>query len=393
VSRYSDLVVGACPDGVQFRPLGDLLAYEQPGRYLVASKDYDPTYSTPVLTAGQSFVLGHTNEADGVYPASPQSPVVIFDDFTTSVQWVDFPFKAKSSAMKMLTSRDADPMSLRFAFYAMQTIGYRPQEHARQWINTYSQFRIPVPPVEVRHEIVRSLEAFQSLIASLTSELAVRRIQYAHYRDTLLSFRGTDDVAWKPMGEIGKIFRGRRFTKADYVEDDGVGCIHYGEIYTHYGTTATGTLSRIRGDLAPKMRFATTGDIVLTDVGETVEDVGKAVAWMGAEDVAIHDHCYVFRSDLNPVFISHYMQTARFRADKNRYIARAKVNTLLPSGLPRILLPMPAAKEQDRIVAILDAFDALINDTRGGIPAEIDARRRQFEHYRDRLLCFDEAVA
>jgi type I restriction enzyme S subunit len=132
--------------------------------------------------------------------------------------------------------------------------------------------------------------------------------------------------------------------------------------------------------------------VVLTDVGETVEDVGKAVAWLGREDVAIHDHCYVFRSDMNPVFVSHYMQTTKFRADKDRHIARTKVNTLLPDGLRRIPLPVPSPAEQDRIVATLDNFDALVNDLSIGLPAELAARRRQYAHYRDRLLTFEEAA-
>jgi type I restriction enzyme S subunit len=393
VSRLGDLVREACPSGVPLRPLGDLLDHEQPGKYLVASKNYNPAYATPVLTAGQSFLLGHTNETEGVYPASPGSPVVIFDDFTTASKWVDFPFKAKSSAMKMLTTRDGDPVTLRFVFHAMQTLPYEPQEHARQWIATYSQFRVPWPPEAVRREIVRALDTFESLGVSLEAELAQRRIQLAHYREQLMRFRDVSDVEWRPMGKIGDIFRGKRFTKADYVVDGGIGCVHYGEIYTEYGTTASATISRIRASLAPKMRFATKGDVVLTDVGETVEDVGKAVAWMGAEDVAIHDHCYVFRSHLNPVFVSYYMQTAKFRTAKDRHIARTKVNTLLPGGLPKILMPVPSAEDQERIVTILDALNALISDTKGGLPTEIAARRRQFEHYRDRLLAFDEAIA
>lgn len=124
------------------------------------------------------------------------------------------------------------------------------------------------------------------------------------------------------------------------------------------------------------MRFATKGDVVLTDVGETVEDVGKAVAWLGAEDVAIHDHCYVFRSEVDPVFVSHYMQTTRFRADKDRHIARTKVKTLLPDGLGKILVPVPSPTEQKRIAGILDSFDALVNDLSVGLPAELAARQQ-----------------
>ena len=88
------------------RKLGEIFKYEQPGPYIVSSTDYDDSYDTPVLTAGQSFILGYTNETDGIKKASPASPVVIFDDFTTSSHYVDFPFKVKSSAMKLLILRN-----------------------------------------------------------------------------------------------------------------------------------------------------------------------------------------------------------------------------------------------------------------------------------------------
>lgn len=90
---------------VKWMPLGEVTTYEQPTNYLVKSTNYNDSFTTPVLTAGKTFILGYTNEEDGIYKASV-SPVIIFDDFTTANKWVDFDFKAKSSAMKMITSKD-----------------------------------------------------------------------------------------------------------------------------------------------------------------------------------------------------------------------------------------------------------------------------------------------
>ncbi|MRR56049.1 MAG: restriction endonuclease subunit S [Deltaproteobacteria bacterium] len=388
--RIDELIVQLCPKGVEFKELSELLDYEQPGKYLVESIAYDDNHATPVLTAGQTFILGYTDETDGIYPASPKEPVIIFDDFTTAFKWVDFPFKAKSSAMKMLTPKPDTLESLRYAYYAMQTITYTPQDHARQWIGTYSKFRIPVPPLEVQREIVKVLDTFTKLEAELEAELEARRRQYKYYRDALLASKD-QKIRWTTMSEVGEFFRGRRFTKDDYVPD-GIGCIHYGDIYTQYGTATTATVSQVRSDMSSSLRFAKPGDLVIAGVGETVEDVGKAVAWLGDGEVAIHDDCFVFRHSLNPKFVSYYFQTAAFHAEKNKFVARAKVKRLSAENLGKLAIPVPPLDEQERIVAILDKFDTLVNDLSNGLPAEIKARRQQYEHYRDRLLSFREAA-
>lgn len=191
------------------------------------------------------------------------------------------------------------------------------------------------------------------------------------------------------LNEIGTFIRGYRFTKADYVER-GVDAIHYGEIYTQYGVWADKAVSEVRADMANTLRYAQPGDVVITDVGETVEDVGKAVAWMGNDQVAIHDHCYAFRHDMNPKFVSYYMQTTSFIAEKAKYVARTKVKTLLIDGFSRIRIPVPPLEEQERIVAILDKFDTLTSSLGNGLPHEIELRRKQYEYYRDLLLSFME---
>ena len=196
------------------------------------------------------------------------------------------------------------------------------------------------------------------------------------------------------MGEVGEFIRGKRFTKADYV-DDGIRVIHYGEIYTQYGVSTTHALSQVRAEMVASLRYAEPGDVIFTDVGETVEEVGKAVAWLGSEKVAIHDHCYAFRHPMNPKFISYYMQTATFIAAKAKYIARTKINTLLIKGFSKVLIPIPypndpekSLAEQNRIVAILDKFDTLTSSITEGLPREIELRQKQYEYYRDSLLSF-----
>jgi type I restriction enzyme S subunit len=259
-------------------------------------------------------------------------------------------------------------------------------------VRTLAQVKIPVPPVEVQHEIVRILDNFTELEVELETELGARRRQYAFYLDRLMTFAGDADVHWIPMGEIGEFIRGRRFVKDDIV-DEGVPAIHYGEIYTRYGVATSSVAIHLRPELKSGLRYAKPGDVVIVDVGETVEDVGKAVAWLGNEDVAIHDHSFAFRHSQNPSYISYFLQTSTFQREKAKYVARTKVKTLSMPGIAHIKIPVPPLDEQERIVGILDKFDALVNDHRIGLPAEIDARSKQYQYYRDRLLTFKELAA
>ena len=126
------------------KKLGSLLNYEQPTKYIVNSTDYDDGFETPVLTAGQSFILGYTNEIEGIKEATPENPIIIFDDFTTSSHYVSFPFKIKSSAMKLLSVSNAD-LNPVFIFNALKNIKYTPTSHERHWISTFSKFDVMLP--------------------------------------------------------------------------------------------------------------------------------------------------------------------------------------------------------------------------------------------------------
>ncbi|WRB32487.1 restriction endonuclease subunit S [Helicobacter pylori] len=191
--RLKTLLQTLAPKGVEFRKLGEVLEYDQPNKYCVTSKEFDKSYPTPVLTAGKTFILGYTNEKDNIYQANKNAPVIIFDDFTTATQWVDFPFKVKSSAMKILFSKNPT-INIRFIFFYMQTIPYNiGGEHARHWISRYSQLEVPIPPLEIQQEIVKILDQFSllttDLLAGIPAEIKARKKQYEYYREKLLTFK------------------------------------------------------------------------------------------------------------------------------------------------------------------------------------------------------------
>lgn len=182
--------------GFEWKTLGEVANYEQPTKYLVKSKDYDDDFKTPVLTAGKTFVLGYTNETNGIYQAS-KNPVIIFDDFTTANKWVDFDFKAKSSAMKMISSADENQFLLKYIYYWLNTLpsGLVDGDHKRQWISNFANKKIPIPPLSVQSQIVAILDTFdtltQSISEGLPKEIQLRQKQYEYYRERLLNFKAT----------------------------------------------------------------------------------------------------------------------------------------------------------------------------------------------------------
>lgn len=248
---------------------------------------------------------------------------------------------------------------------------------------------IPLPPLEVQTEIVRILDKFTSLEAELEAELDCRKRQYEYYRDKLLSFDnvGGQEVEWKKMSEVGTFIRGKRFVRTDIVEE-GVPCIHYGDIYTYYGLTATKAKTYLKPEKAEKMKFASKNDVVIVGAGENNMDIGVGVAWLSDEKVAIHDACYIFKSKMNARFVSHYLRGSNYHLQIKKYVCEGKICSISSKSIGRSLIPVPSLQEQERIATILDRFESLTTSLQSGLPAEIAARRQQYEHYRDKLLTF-----
>ena len=153
------------------RKLGELFDYEQPQPYIVRGTEYDDSFPTPVLTAGQSFVLGYTNEKQGIKMASPEHPVIIFDDFTTSSHFVDFPFKVKSSAIKLLTLRDKNE-DIHFAYQVLQNIAYTPVSHERHWISKFATFATLMP------ECKSEMQAIGHFMSNLDGLITLHQRKY-----------------------------------------------------------------------------------------------------------------------------------------------------------------------------------------------------------------------
>jgi type I restriction enzyme S subunit len=406
VSRIADLISELVPNGVKFELLGDIAQ--------IASARSDATTLNAGTYVGVDNLLPNfAGRKDSGYGANSSGAIkfqpgdILIGNIRPYLKKVWLADRHGGASPDVLTvsllpswREQIVPRFLYFAIASEPFIDYS-MKHAKgakmprgDKVATL-KYRIPVPPLEVQREIVRILDDFAQLEAELEAELGAeldaRRRQYAFYRDRLLTFPKAAGIRRIPMHDLGSFIRGRRFVKDDMVAE-GIPSIHYGEIYTYYGTSAAKTVSHVRNDLAGQLRYARPGDVVIASVGETVEDVAKAVAWLGDTDVAIHDDSFAFRSDADPTYIAYVMQTAEFHAQKERYVARAKVKRVGSANLGKIVVPVPTFDEQRRIVNILDKFDALMNDLAVSLPAERAARRKQYEYYRNKLLTFGEAA-
>lgn len=377
MSRLEELIKKLCPDGVEFRRLNEVLTYEQPTKYIVKNTEYDDSFKIPVLTAGQSFILGYTNESDGVYYATKENPVIIFDDFTTSSRWVDFNFKIKSSAMKLLKSSNDSKYNLKYCYYCMQNIKYEITEHSRQWISKYGNLKIPVPPIEVQREIVRILDTFseqtEKLIAELKAELETRKKQYEYFRNKL--FAEAKGIRIRTLDKISKNCDSQRKPIAGKNRKKGQ--------IPYYG--ASGIVDYVDD-------YIFDGDyLLISEDGANLLTRNTPIAFSISGKTWVNNHAHVlkFETYATRKYVEMYLNSI----DLSYYITGGAQPKLNQQNLNKIEIPLPPLEEQQRIVDILDRYDAIYNEITQKISAEIELRRKQYEYYRDKLLTFKELDA
>lgn len=191
---------------------------------------------------------------------------------------------------------------------------------------------------------------------------AARSTQYEYYRQSLLSFESPEReslVRWVKLGDIGHLIRGNGLQKKDFVES-GVGCVHYGQIYTYYGTFADKTKSFVSLELSKKLKKAQQGDILIAGVSENIEDVCKPLGWLG-DEICISGDMFAFRHNQNPKYITYLLKTLDFQKHKEMYAQGAQVIRVKADRILEFKFGLPPIEEQERIVSVLDKFDALVN--------------------------------
>ncbi|STR28364.1 type I R-M system specificity subunit [Helicobacter pylori] len=236
------------PSNWQRVRLGDILSYEQPTKYLVATTQYLQKGFTPILTAGKTFILGYTNDKHGIYT---NIPVIIFDDFTTDSKMVNFPFKVKSSAIKILSLRDNNQADLKYIYEKLTLLKHQVTDHKRYWIDEFSDFEILLPPLNeqiaianVLSDVDRYLYSLDALILKKEGVKKALSFELLSQRKRLKGF----NQAWQRVriGDIAEIKRGVRITKNELdvfgkypVVSGGVGFLGYTNNFNRYENTIT----------------------------------------------------------------------------------------------------------------------------------------------------------
>ena len=359
---------------VEWKKLNDLLNFEQPTPYLVKSTEYSDSFDTPVLTAGQSLLLGYTDEKDGIYKADTNNPTIIFDDFTTSFHWVDYDFKVKSSAMKML--RPKNGVCFRYVFYAMKCIGFIPSGHQRHWISKYSQFEIPYPSISEQERIVGILDTFTASIDNLKAQIEQRRKQYEHYRDSLLDLEGKEGVEMKKLGEVVIFRNGKGHEKI--IDSEGKYIVVNSKFISSNGYVK----KKCKQQLSP---------LYVDDILMVMSDVpnGKALAkcyLVEKNDIyTLNQRIGAFHLCDNNVSTKYLFYVINRNEQLLQYDNKIDQTNLRKEDILNIHIPLPSLQEQERIVGILDTFEAGI----ANLEAQLEQRQKQYEYYREKLLTFE----
>ena len=408
MSRIDYLIAKHCPDGVEFDELGNVAAYSSTR---IDASDLDETTFVGVdnLLPDMAGKTNATYTANTARLTAYEIGDILLGNIRPYLKKIWLASNSGGCSGDVLTIRIAEPHRPElmpdflyrllasddfFAYNMQHAKGAKMPRGSKEAILRY---RIPIPPLEVQREIVKVLDTFTQLEAELEAELEARRRQYQYYRNVLLTFGERTDtdaskqarIRWATLGELTKPITNIRWQE---VSDKEFRYIDLTSVDRE--THAISDAQIISRGSAPSraQQIVREGDIIFG----TTRPMLKRYTIVPTEydgNICSTGYC-VLRLDtkhLLPNFVFHILGTAPFYAHVEANERGASYPAISDSDVKAFRIPVPPLEEQERIVTILDKFDALVNDISIGLPAELKARRQQYEHYRDRLLTFREA--
>ncbi len=335
--------------------LGEVLEYEQPTKYIVSNKEYKDSHPIPVLTAGKTFILGYTNDKSNVFS---ELPVIIFDDFTTAIKYVDFPFKVKSSAMKIL--KPVDSVSLRYLYYFMNTISVDTGLHKRYWISKFANIQIPLPLLETQNQIAAELDKITSLIEKRKSQLEkldlLIKSKFIEMFDDILQHASKAKLA-----EIAKISGGlTKNSKRNQLETK-MKYLRVANVYfNRLDLTEIAEIGVVPSEC--EKYLVKKNDILIVEGNGSVSQIGRAALWNGSIEPILHqNHLIKVRVDetrILPVYCLYYliMPVGRIQIVGNA-VSTTGLNTLSVKKIEAIEISVPALSLQSQFAAFVQKIE------------------------------------
>jgi type I restriction enzyme S subunit len=351
------------------KTLGECLDYEQPTPYLVAHTNYSDAYKTPVLTAGKTFILGYTNEEYGIFSAN--LPVIIFDDFTTATQFVSFPFKAKSSAMKILKAKNG--ANIKFMYEILQVLAYEVGAHERHWISTFAPMTALIPSRDEQQKIANCLSSLDELVTAETQTLEA----YKQHKKGLMQqlfpqtgettprvrfaeFREMGEWEGKLLKKIFSIFQGFAFSSNDSVPH-GIRWLKIADVSIQQMNHDVPSYLPIEHREQYKKFLVHKGDYVLALTRPILSGNLK----MAPIDDVFHGALLNQRvgklvTDQNILFVYYLLQTSKLISDIDKSISGSEPPNLSTQQIEDLRTRIPLENEQQKIANCLSSLDELI---------------------------------
>lgn len=391
MSNLEELIEKLCPDGVEYKYLADAVTIKRGVRLI--KKELKDNAKYPVYQ-NSLIPLGYYDD----YNCEANKTMIITAGAAGDIVYSNTRFWAADDCFYFICNRYMDDKFLYYVLMSQQREIYSKVRKAsipRLPRIVIEKLKLPVPPLEVQREIVRILDNFTFLSTELAAELAARQKQYEYYRDLFLSFgdkyKGEkSNVRWVKLGDIGIDFYRGSGIKRNEVTNDGIPCVRYGEIYTSYEIAFTDCISHTDVSYVTNPKYFEYGDILFAITGESIEDIAKSIAYLGSDKCLAGGDIVVMKHNQNPRYLSYALSTLDAIKQKGKGKIKSKVVHASVPSIKEIEIPLPSLEEQEKIANILDNYRFLCNDVSSGLPAEIAARQKQYEYYRDKLLSFKE---
>ena len=323
----------------------------------------------PVLTPGKTFILGYTHETDGVCQASRQAPKILFDDFLTISRLIEFDFKVKSSAVKIL-SPTSNEYNIRYLFYAMSQLRFDVVDHQRHWIGQFSKLEVTIPTREVQDKIATAIVSCENHIAALQALIT----KYEAIKKATVKLLLKPKVDWRQisLGDIGDVLMCKRILKN---QTSATGDVPFYKIGT-FGKTPDSFISRtLFDDFKARFAYPRKGDVLLSAAGT----IGRTVVFNG-EDAYFQDSNIVWIDNDESIVTNRFLYVLYGQMDWQTENG-GTVSRLYNGNIRNTRITIPSLDEQKRIVAILDSVDETICDLKAQLAKSQDVKQGMMSHF------------